>query len=214
MTDDGVPTPEWPPPTSTTLLERVRQRDPEAWKRFVELYAPLVARWCRSAGLQDADAADIGQDVFRAVIGAIGSFDHDPARGSFRGWLKTITRNKLHDFYRRKPVGGDGVGGDDAQIALNAVPAPEAESDEDTTREESILMRRALDMILADLNDVHRKGFLRIVAGGEDPASVARELGTTPNVLYLVKSRVKRRLREEFAGMVKIDLEPPSESDV
>src|SRR5262245_62033998 len=160
--------------------------------RFVELYAPVVAQWCRSAGLQESDAEDVGQEVFQAVNRAIGSFEHDPARGSFRGWLKTLTRNKLHDFYRRKPVGGDGVGGEDAQMALNAVPATENESDEDAAREESILLRRALDMILGELNDMHRNGFLRII-GGEDPASVARELGTTPNALYLIKSRVKRR---------------------
>lgn len=213
MTAPGVPTGEWVPQTSTTLLDRVRQRDPEAWRRFVELYTPLVARWCRSARLQEADAADVGQEVFRSVTGAIGSFDYDPSRGSFRGWLKTITRNKLHDFYRRKPAGGDGAGGDDALAALNAVPAPEAESDDDATQEESLLLRRALDMVLGELNETHRKGFLRIVVGGEDPACVAQELGTTPNALYLIKSRVKRRLREEFSGLLKFDPTPPAGPD-
>src|SRR5262245_61410540 len=82
--------------TRLSLLVRLRDaRDDGAWAQFVELYAPLVFGFARKHGLQDADAADLTQDVLQAVSGAIQRLDYDSRRGSFRGWLFTVARNKL-----------------------------------------------------------------------------------------------------------------------
>jgi len=142
VTDARVPNDGQAPQTSSTLLCRIQEQDAEAWKRFVDLYTPLVSRWCQAAGLQAADGEDIRQNVFQAVSRAVGSFHHDAERGSFRGWLKAITRNKIRDFRGRKPVGGDGVGGSDAQAVLNALPeaADDREDAAEETREEVLKM--------------------------------------------------------------------------
>src|SRR4051812_19850568 len=87
--------------TSASLLDRIRADDPEAWRRFVQLYSPLVYSWCRRAGLNTEDTADLTQEVFRSVAGHVGSFRRDRPGDTFRGWLWTITRNKLRDFFRR-----------------------------------------------------------------------------------------------------------------
>src|SRR5687768_10045372 len=86
--------------TSQTLLERVQQQEPAAWQRFVELYGPLVYRWCRSAGLQPPDADDAAQEVFRAVYQGIGRFQRQSTGPSLRAWLYAITRNKTRDHFR------------------------------------------------------------------------------------------------------------------
>ena len=95
--------------TRPSLLVRIRDaRDREAWGQFVEVYAPLVYDMARRRGLQDADAADLTQDVLRSVAGAIGRLDYDPRRGTFRSWLFTVTRNALNTFFeaeRRLPRG-------------------------------------------------------------------------------------------------------------
>src|SRR5262245_52328481 len=84
------------PSTRLTLLGRIRDlRDAQAWAEFVDLYAPLVYGLARRHGFQDADAADLTQDVLRAVVGAAPTFAYDPARGSFRGWLFTVAHNQL-----------------------------------------------------------------------------------------------------------------------
>src|SRR6516165_2258403 len=84
------------PPTRASLLVRLRDpRDGSAWGEFVELYAPLVFGYARKQGLQDADAADLAQDVLLAVAGSVGRLEYDPARGAFRNWLFTIVRRKL-----------------------------------------------------------------------------------------------------------------------
>src|SRR5262249_20600188 len=73
--------------TSLSMLDRVRAEDPEAWKRLVELYSPLIYSWARRPGLRNEDAADLLQEVWRAVAGNFGRFRREPGQGSFRGWL-------------------------------------------------------------------------------------------------------------------------------
>src|SRR4029453_18724866 len=70
-----------------------------AWQEFVNLYGPMVYGFARNRGLQDADAADLMQDVLRSVSTAIGRLDYDRKQGTFRGWLFTITRNKVFNFF-------------------------------------------------------------------------------------------------------------------
>ena len=91
------------PATRPSLLLRIRNSgDQAAWQQFVEIYGPLIHGYCRHHGLQDSDAADLVQEVLQSVARAIGKLDYDPRRGAFRGWLFTITRNKMRDFLGRE----------------------------------------------------------------------------------------------------------------
>src|SRR5581483_2496336 len=88
------------PTTQASLLVRLGDAaDAPAWGQFVDLYAPPVYTFARRHGLQDADAADLTQDVLRAVHRAFRRGDYDPARGPFRRWLFTVVKNKLRDFF-------------------------------------------------------------------------------------------------------------------
>jgi len=53
------------------LIRLGDKQDTVAWAQFVEVYAPLVYGFARKHGMQDADAADLTQEVMRAVAGAI-----------------------------------------------------------------------------------------------------------------------------------------------
>src|SRR3954471_18265610 len=91
------------PSTRLSLLVRLRDgRDQAAWADFVRLYAPAVYRFGRRKGLQDADAADLTQDVLRSVAGAIGRLALDPQRGPFRSWLFTLAHRRLYDMAARR----------------------------------------------------------------------------------------------------------------
>ncbi len=202
MTDADVQVAGWVAQTSSTLLARMKTLEPESWGRFVHLYGPLIRQWCRQAGLQDADAADVGQDVFRAVAAAISNFRRDG--GTFRGWLRTITRNKIRDLARLRARECQGQGGSDAQAKLYALAdgsEPRSDAGQDHEEELSVL-RRAVQMVLADFTQQTREAFLKVVQDGRDPVHVAEELGTTVNVVYLAKSRVMRRMREEFGELL------------
>src|SRR3954452_19488825 len=87
------------PLTRASLLVRLRDpRDEAAWTEFIDLYGALIYNYARKQGLQDADAADLGQEVFRAVAGSGGRLGDDPRRGLFRNWLFTLVRRKLSDW--------------------------------------------------------------------------------------------------------------------
>ena len=99
------------PATRASLLVRLRDGgDADAWQEFVRLYAPIIYGFARKRGLQDADAADLMQDVLRSVSSAADRLDYDPNRGTFRGWLFTVTRNKVFNFLesRSRRVVGSG----------------------------------------------------------------------------------------------------------
>ena len=91
------------PNTRASLLVRLRDhRDADAWRQFVGLYGPMVFRFARKRGLQEADAADFTQTVFQAVAGAIPEFDYDPRQGRFRGWLFAVVRRQLQKFLEKQ----------------------------------------------------------------------------------------------------------------
>jgi RNA polymerase sigma-70 factor (ECF subfamily) len=207
VTDRRVNKVEAPSRTSSSLLDRARAHDQAAWDRLVKLYGPLVYRWCRAAGLQAADAADVGQEVFRAVARGVAGFRRGRDDGTFRGWLRTITRTKLADFFRCQPPGGAGAGGPDGPRLLQQLPVPEGDepSREAVADETRLLFRRAVELIRGEFAEGTWRAFWQVVAEDRRPAEVAADLGVSVNTVYLAKSRVLRRLREEFADLLTED---------
>src|SRR5262245_5144607 len=81
-----------PPSTRASLLSRLRTgADVDSWRSFVDLYTPLIFRYSRRRGLQDADAQDVVQQVLTSIHRAIGHFQYDPSKGRFRQWLGLVT---------------------------------------------------------------------------------------------------------------------------
>jgi hypothetical protein len=88
----GAPTGDANPSVGSTLLERLRAGQTDAWERLARLYGQTVYVWCRGAGVPEADAADVSQEVFAAVARHLADFRREGPGDSFRGWLWTITR--------------------------------------------------------------------------------------------------------------------------
>src|SRR5260370_8255015 len=121
--------------TRASLLVRLRDpKDRAAWQQFVELYGSLVYGFLRQRGLQDADAADLTQEVFLAVSQAAGRWQYDPRQGSFRGWLYGITRHKFARFLERRR--GQPVGSGHANAQLRLAEQPDDETDPEAAWEQ------------------------------------------------------------------------------
>jgi RNA polymerase sigma-70 factor, ECF subfamily len=185
--------------TSLTLLERIRGRDEEAWRRLLHVYAPLVDRWCGMKGVRGQDADDVQQEVFRAVAASLANFRRDRAGDTFRGWLRGITRNKLLDHFRRRESQPAALGGTDAQRRLEQVV--EADLPEDS-EELGGLYHRALDLVRSEFEDRTWIAFWRSTIVGHDVADIAADLGVTPAAVRKAKSRVLHRLREEIGDLI------------
>lgn len=186
--------------TSASLLDRVKASDQDAWRKLVRLYSPLVFYWCHQAGLQSNDAADVLQDVFRAVAAHIGDF-HRGAAGAFRGWLFTITKNKLRDHFRRRQTRPQATGGTDALIGLQQIEEPFQWYEPPSGPSENLVVRRALDLVRAEFEVRTWQAFHRTTIDGAAPADVAAELGMSTAAVYKAKSRVLARLRDELRGL-------------
>jgi RNA polymerase sigma-70 factor, ECF subfamily len=194
-----------PPPSATpsSLLERLRSpNDEPAWGRLLELYGPTVEGWCRRAGLPAEDADDIRQEVFRAVARGIAAFRRDRPDGSFRGWLYAITRRRLLDHWRRAGRQPRAAGGTDAQDRLLELPAEEPPGSQDAAAAARSVYLRCVELVRAEFEGRTWEAFWRATVDGRPPAEVAAELGMTPGAVYIAKSRVLKRLREEFAGLL------------
>jgi RNA polymerase sigma factor (sigma-70 family) len=184
--------------TALSMLERVRADDADAWRRLVQLYSPLVYSWCRRAKISSDDSADLMQEVWGSVAKHIGRFERTAERGTFRGWLWTITRNKMRDFWRARAGVTFGVGGSDAHQQLANIPEQEPDS---STSGSDGLLHRALQVIKNDFEPQTWTAFWRTSVDGVSAAEAAAEVGLSVDAVYQAKSRVLRRLREEMHGL-------------
>jgi len=190
--------------TSRSLLERVKADEATAWDRLVALYAPLVFHWCRQWDLQDQDTADVFQEVFLSVALHIAEFRKERKGDTFRGWLRTITRNKVFDHFRKHGREPGGVGGSEAQQRMTHLPAPLV-PEEASVAEQKVelgLFYRGLDLIRADFEERTWLAFWRTVVEGRVPKDVGAELGMSPGAVRVAKSRVLQRLREELGDLM------------
>jgi RNA polymerase sigma-70 factor (ECF subfamily) len=185
------------------LLIRIRDaQDREAWEEFVEIYAPLVFAYARRQGLQDADAADLTQDVLGKVHGAIGRLDYDRQRGKFRGWLLTITRNALRKRWgsvNRQPRGS----GDTGMLRLLEELPGTGDSDGTFWQQEyhRCLFRRAAKRIQGEFRSSTWQVFWKTAVEGHPCKQIAESYGMTVGAVYTAKSRVLARLRDEVEQM-------------
>ena len=185
--------------TSLSLLVRVKARDDDAWARLVELYGPLVFHWTQKAGLDEHSGSDVLQEVFSAVAKSIEGYRQRNGSDSFRGWLYTITRNKVRDHYRSHANSETARGGSSANHAMNSIA--ESEDEYTGTQQLSELFHRALELVKSEFEPRTWSAFWRSAVEGERTRDIAADLGMSANNVRQAKSRVLRRLRSELGDV-------------
>lgn len=190
--------------TSLSLLDHVRRSsDGDAWERLTSIYSPLLQRWLTRYDVQESDADDLVQEVLLAVSKDVATFDHNGRDGAFRAWLKTILINRVRNFWRTRGRRPQARGDSDAERQLNAL--------EDPASDLSALWNRQHDRHISQqlLRDAERhfapqtwQAFCRVALDGEKADAVAEELGISLNAVFIAKSRVLNRLRQQAAGLL------------
>ncbi len=184
--------------TPASLLVRLRaSNDPSAWERFVRLFTPVIYQVARGASLKHDDAVDLVQEVYLVLVRKLHDFDYDPSK-SFRGWLRTVTLNKVREHLRKKrlPI---------CSLDNEALPQSANHDGLNLLEEEefrSVLAVRALELMRAEFSPTTWQACWQHVVSGRTAAEVGGALGISEGAVYAAKCRVLQRLRAEFAGLL------------
>jgi len=190
--------------TSLSLLDGLRdQADDAAWRRLVDLYAPLIRAWLMRRAVQPQDAEDIAQEVMVVVMRKIPEFDRVSRTGAFRRWLLLITTNCLRDFWRARRIRPTPLGEQAFLEELAALEDPASELTRQWDQEHDMhVVRSLLERIRPDFEPRTWEAFERVTFRGESPAAVAAALGMTVNAVFIAKSRIMKQLRTLGAGLI------------
>lgn len=199
-------------PTRQSLLSRLRDwQDQEGWREFFEKYWRLVYNVARKAGLNDAEAQDVVQNTFIYLSRKMPKFRYDGHRGSFKSWLRVVTRSRINVYCRSEKAGQELVQGSSAREV-----APESEGPEDWPdpagdaldelwqREwEQNLVSTAFRRLRAKVS-AQQLLIFRMATFNELPMGiVAKKLGVSLAQVYLARHRVGRVFQEELRQLRK-----------
>jgi RNA polymerase sigma-70 factor, ECF subfamily len=184
--------------TSIGLLDKLRdQAASQSWVRFVELYTPLLHYWAsRLPGMQEADVSDLVQDVFLVLLEKLPNFNYDPSQ-TFRGWLRTLLLNRWRDRNRNQEPHRSMPAG-----CLEDLAGPDQAEEIVAAEYRQFLVGRALQLMQRDFEPTTWEACWQCVALGRLPSEVAHDLGVAVATVYVAKSRVLRRLRQELDGLL------------
>jgi RNA polymerase sigma factor (sigma-70 family) len=183
--------------TSSSLVARLRHTpaDAPAWEEFVRRYGPRIHDWCRSWGLQDADAQDVSQNVLVDIARQMRTFRYDPA-GSFRGWLKTLTHRAWCDFVGSHQQRVRGSGDSDVRRLLLGIEARDDLARKIEEEFDRQMLEEAMAEVRQRLEPNSWEAFRLLAFEGLTGNAAAARLGMKVGAVYVAKNRVQKLLKE------------------
>lgn len=184
--------------TRRSLLSRLRDADDAgSWQAFFDLYWRLLYNVARRAGLAETDAQDVVQDTLLAVSREMPGFRYDPARGSFKQWLATLTRRRVSDHlrkvYREPPRAG--MGPDTFEREGGSAPARDEFAEMWGQEWEQAVLHAAIADVRAHVNPRHFQVFDYCVLKEWPVAQVAATLDMNAAQVYLARHRVAQAVK-------------------
>lgn len=180
----------------SSVILGIKQNNQRAWEQLVDFYYPIAYRWSRNAGLNEHNAADVCQDVFRSVVQSLENFYRINDKQSFGAWLRLITQRRIADFLQRNkhesPVGGTSV-----QLQFQEIPI---EISNDEILEANAKLLDAIRVVQNEFEVTSWRAFELNVLQQIDADLVAQELEISRNAVYLSKSRILKRIRQIIEG--------------
>lgn len=193
-------------PTRQSLLSRLRDcQDQDGWREFFDTYWRLIYNVARKSGLGDLAAQEVVQTTFIYLSRRMPNFRYEPARGSFKSWLRVVTRSRISVYRRtekagevlfREPFPGETS---ESGSALDQLPDPAADAlDEVWQREwEENLLNAAFRRLRSKVS-AQQLLIFRLATPGDLPLTqVAKKLDVSLAQVYLARHRVGRLFKAE-----------------
>jgi RNA polymerase sigma-70 factor (ECF subfamily) len=191
--------------TRQSLLLRAQTGETNAWNDLTDLYRPLILGWLNRQGVAARDLEDLSQEVLLSVVKHLPGFRHSGHRGAFRSWLRTIVCSRTADYWRAMDAGTQGRGGSGATAALQDIADPDSALNRQWDEEhDRYVLQCLLDMVEAEFEPGTMQAFRRLALDGISGAEAAQELGMSVAAVYVAKSRVLQRIRQEAEGLIQI----------
>ena len=186
--------------TRSSLIQRLKATiNGESWEEFFHTYWELIYNVARRAGLSEADAQDIVQETVLKVHNSLDRFEYNRKRGTFKGWLRTVTRSRLNDFFKkqqRRPALNQSLesAGDELQN-LEDPEGPEIEKiwDEEWSKN---LIQSALNRTKKLTSPKQFQIFKCHYIDEWTVRETCRTLGVNAAQVYMAKQRVGKIFRE------------------
>jgi RNA polymerase sigma-70 factor (ECF subfamily) len=189
--------------TRQSLLLRAQTGEENAWKDLTDLYRPLIIGWLNRQGVPARDLEDLSQDILLSVVKHLPAFQHSGRRGAFRSWLRTIVCSRTADYWRAADPAAQGSGGSGATAALQQLADPDSDLNRQWDEEhDRYVLDCLLDLVEAEFEPATLQAFRRLALDGASGAEVAQEVGLSVAAVYVAKSRVLQRIREEAEGLI------------
>ncbi len=189
--------------TRQSLLLRAQSGAQDAWTDLMDLYRPLIIGWLNRQGVPARDLEDLSQDILLSVVKHLPAFQHSGRLGAFRSWLRTIVRNRTTDYWRATDAGTQASGGSGATAALQQLADPDSDLNRQWDEEhDRYVLGCLLDLVVAEFEPATLRAFRRLALDGAGGAEVAEELGMSVAAVYVAKSRVLQRIRQEAEGLI------------
>jgi RNA polymerase sigma-70 factor, ECF subfamily len=189
--------------TRQSLLLRAKTGEENAWKDLTDLYRPLILGWLNRQGVPAVDLEDLAQEVLLSVVKSLPTFEHSGNRGAFRAWLRTIVCSRTTDYWRAIDVRTQASGGSGATAALQQIADPDSDLNRQWNEEhDRYVFGCLLDLVEQEFEPATLRAFRRLALDGAGGAEVANELGMSVAAVYVAKSRVLQRIRQEAEGLI------------
>jgi RNA polymerase sigma-70 factor (ECF subfamily) len=162
------------------------------------VYEPWLRDWLQRHHFQPADSDDLLQNILVVVNRKLPAFVHNGQPGAFRAWLRHILVTEVRSFLRQRQRQAE-----PAADFFDGLEDPNSEQSRQWDLEhDQQVVRRLLATIQQDFEKSTWEVFRLLVLEDRSAAEVAQRTGLKPNAIYVAKSRVLKRLREEVNGLV------------
>lgn len=196
--------------TRRSLVDRLANWDDQKnWQEFYAIYGKLIFAVARKSGLTVSEAEEAVQETVITIAKKIDGLRYDPAVGSFKGWVLTITRWRINDqFRKRKPEQKTARRRDETRRGTATIErVPDAagfdlESSWDAEWQQNLL-HAALTHAKAKTEPKQWQIFDCYVVKNWPAPKVARELGVSLAQVYLAKHRIAALVKKEVARLEK-----------
>ncbi len=161
--------------------------------------------WCCHWGLQPADAEDLTQALLYQMVAQAKVSRYDPEKGSFRAWLKTLTRHAWYDFAKKQHQKAMAEGGSEVLQRLCEVPARDDLLHRLAEAFDLEMLELAKNRVIERVAPHTWEAFRLSEEEGLSIEQVAEQTNIRPAMVYVARSKVRQMLKEELERLEQED---------